>query len=296
MDYLKECKAFYESLEYNQLSSGQIALWLVLFNICNKSGWEKWFTVANSRLASSGLSASGIAKARNRLKQLGYIDFKPQGRNKATAYRIISRLHATGLQDSTKQSNSQSSKQSTKQSNSQSSKQGVEQSNKQSTALYKQNKTKQNSSGSNTHTHEDVFNFWQQKLRWGFPNGIVMADLTGWITEFGPDLVIFALTIAGKKQVTAGAADSFLSSVFNSWRQQHISTLEQAQKANENHEKNTYNQRQQRNYYRKRPPINEPMPEWFKRQQAQEKQGKSDQQGNWMDQLPDESEVPMPDD
>ena len=279
MDYLKECKAFYESLEYNQLSSGQIALWLVLFNICNKSGWEKWFTVANSRLASSGLSASGIAKARNRLKQLGYIDFKPQGRNKATAYRIISRLHATGLQDSTKQSNSQSSKQ------------GVEQSNKQSTALYKQNKTKQNSSGSNTHTHEDVFNFWQQKLRWGFPNGIVMADLTGWITEFGPDLVIFALTIAGKKQVTAGAADSFLSSIFNSWRQQHISTLEQAQKANENHEKNTYNQRQQRNYYRKRPPINEPMPEWFKRQQAQEKQGKSDQRGNWMDQLPDESEV-----
>jgi DnaD/phage-associated family protein len=272
MDYLKECKAFYESLEYNQLSSGQIALWLVLFNICNKSGWEKWFTVANSRLASSGLSASGIAKARNRLKQLGYIDFKPQGRNKATAYRIISRLHATGLQDSTKQSNSQSSKQSTKQSNSQSSKQGVEQSNKQSTALYKQNKTKQNSSGSNTHTCEDVFNFWQQKLNWGFPNGIVMADLTGWITEFGPDLVIFALTIAGKKQVTAGAADSFLSSVFNSWRQQHISTLEQAQKANESHEKNTYNQRQQRNYYRKRAPINEGLPEWFKKQQKQEEQ------------------------
>lgn len=296
MDYLKECKAFYESLEYNQLSSGQIALWLVLFNICNKSGWEKWFTVANSRLASSGLSASGIAKARNRLKQLGYIDFKPQGRNKATAYRIISRLHATGLQDSTKQSNSQSSKQSTKQSNSQSSKQGVEQSNKQSTALYKQNKTKQKIGSSNTRTREDVFNFWQQKLNWGFPNGIVMSDLNEWIAEFGPDLVIFALTIAGKKQVPASAADSFLNSVFNSWRQQHISTLEQARKANESHEKNTYNQHQQRNYYRKRPPINEPMPEWFRKQQEQEKQGKSDQQGNWMDQLPDESEVPMPDD
>lgn len=46
----------------------------------------------------------------------------------------------------------------------------------------------------------------------------------------------------------------------------------------------------QRQRYGKRPPINEPMPEWFKRQQEQEKQGKSDQ-GNWMDQLPDESEV-----
>ena len=290
MDYLKECKAFYESLEYNQLSSGQIALWLVLFNICNKSGWEKWFTVANSRLASSGLSASGIAKARNRLKQLGYIDFKPQGRNKSTAYRIISRLHATGLQDSTKQSNSQSSKQSTKQSNSQSSKQGVEQSNKQSTALYKQNKTKQNSSGSNTHTHEDVFNFWQQECGWGFPSPLVRSDLDEWIQYFGPDLVIYDLTIAGRNQVTANKADRFLNSVFNSWKQQHITTLEEAKKANENHERNAYNSRQQRNNYRKRPPVNEPMPAWYKKQQEQEKQGKSDQ-GNWMDQLPDESEV-----
>ncbi|MCR1878957.1 conserved phage C-terminal domain-containing protein [Limosilactobacillus reuteri] len=51
----------------------------------------------------------------------------------------------------------------------------------------------------------------------------------------------------------------------------------------------------QRQRYGKRPPINEPMPEWFKQQQEQEKQGKPDQ-GNWMDQLPDESEVPMPDD
>ncbi|UFK66780.1 hypothetical protein IU404_02246 [Limosilactobacillus reuteri] len=46
----------------------------------------------------------------------------------------------------------------------------------------------------------------------------------------------------------------------------------------------------QRQRYGKRAPINEPMPEWFKREQEQEKQGKSDQ-GNWMDQLPDESEV-----
>ena len=269
MDYLKECKAFYESLEYNQLSSGQIALWLVLFNICNKSGWEKWFTVANSRLASSGLSASGIAKARNRLKQLGYIDFKPQGRNKATAYRIISRLHATGLQDSTKQSNSQSSKQSTKQSNSQSSKQGVEQSNKQSTALYKQNKTKQNSSGSNMHTHEDVFNFWQHDMNWGFPNGIVTADLDEWINEFGPDLVIFAMKIAGRKQVTASAADSFLTSVFNTWRSKHIKTLQDAKQANESHEQRNYNNRQQRNNYRNRQPIKEPMPAWSKKDKSE---------------------------
>ncbi|WP_225417080.1 conserved phage C-terminal domain-containing protein [Limosilactobacillus reuteri] len=56
---------------------------------------------------------------------------------------------------------------------------------------------------------------------------------------------------------------------------------------------NTANNQRQR--YGKRAPINEPMPERFKKQQEQEKQGKPDQ-GNWMDQLPDESEVPMQDD
>lgn len=46
----------------------------------------------------------------------------------------------------------------------------------------------------------------------------------------------------------------------------------------------------QRQRYSKRAPINEPTPEWFKREQEQKEQGEPDQ-GNWMDQLPDESEV-----
>lgn len=46
----------------------------------------------------------------------------------------------------------------------------------------------------------------------------------------------------------------------------------------------------QRQRYGKRAPINEPTPKWFKREQEQKEQGKPDQ-GNWMDQLPDESEV-----
>ncbi|WP_225415508.1 conserved phage C-terminal domain-containing protein, partial [Limosilactobacillus reuteri] len=38
----------------------------------------------------------------------------------------------------------------------------------------------------------------------------------------------------------------------------------------------------QRQRYGKRAPINEPMPEWFKKQQEQKEQGEPDQ-GNWMD-------------
>ena len=90
MNYLMESKAFYESIELNQLSSGQIALWHALFNINNKVQWQEWFSVPNSVLSlHSVLTVRGINKARNQLKQLGYIDFKTQG-TKATKYRVIS--------------------------------------------------------------------------------------------------------------------------------------------------------------------------------------------------------------
>lgn len=277
MNYLKQIIAFDKWEELHPLSDKTYRLWFKLMAIANTSGWDEWLSVPLLKLKSELHTSSDqtVMNARNSLVQAGRIEVRKGKHGKSADYRLIPFSEATSGVPNGDTS-------------------GVK-SGEDSGTYYKQNKTKQKIGSSNTHTREDVFNFWQQKLNWGFPNGIVMADLTGWITEFGPDLVIFALTIAGKKQVTASAADSFLSSVFNSWRQQHISTLEQAQKANESHEKNTYNQRQQRNYYRKRPPINEPMPGWFKQQQEQEKQGKSDQ-GNWMDQLPDESEVPMPDD
>ncbi|OYS87601.1 hypothetical protein CBG24_04600 [Limosilactobacillus reuteri] len=285
MNYLKQIIAFDKWEELHPLSDKAYRLWFKLMAIANTSGWDEWLSVPLLKLKSELHTSSDqtVMNARNSLVQAGRIEVRKGKHGKSADYRLIPFSEATSGVPNGDTSGVKSGEDS-----------GVP-SGEDSGTYYKQNKTKQKIGSSNTHTREDVFNFWQQKLNWGFPNGIVMADLTGWITEFGPDLVIFALTIAGKKQVTASAADSFLSSVFNSWRQQHISTLEQAQKANESHEKNAYNQRQQRNYYRKRPPINEPMPEWFKQQQEQGKQGKSDQ-GNWMDQLPDESEVPMPDD
>ncbi len=261
MNYLKQIRAFDSWEELNPLPDKSYRLWYKLMAIANNAHWPDELSVPVLKLQSElhTTSKQTVINARNALVQAGRIQVTKGKHGKAALYRIIpfpeDNVGLPNGRDSGKGSG-----------------RGTGLPNGRDSGTYiKQNKTKQNdSSNSNTHTHEDVFNFWQQKLNWGFPNGIVMADLTGWITEFGPDLVIFALTIAGKKQVTAGAADSFLSSVFNSWRQQHISTLEQAQKANESHEKNTYNQRQQRNYYRKRQSINEPMPECFKKQQEQE--------------------------
>lgn len=88
MNYIAEIKAFYDLVQVKQLSTGQIALWNALMYINNKCAWIEWFTVPNILLElNTGMSRSGVLKARNSLKQLGLIDFKANG-TKATSYKI----------------------------------------------------------------------------------------------------------------------------------------------------------------------------------------------------------------
>lgn len=82
-------EAFYTSQMLTPMSAGQIALWHALVRMANKSHWPDWFTIAGITLVQlSGLSPSGVKKARNELKQRGLIDFRANG-TKATSYRII---------------------------------------------------------------------------------------------------------------------------------------------------------------------------------------------------------------
>ena len=281
MNYLKQIRAFDSWEELNPLPDKSYRLWYKLMAIANNAHWPDELSVPVLKLQSElhTTSKQTVINARNALVQAGRIQVTKGKHGKAALYRIIpfpeDNFGLPNGRDSGKESG-----------------RGTGLPNGRDSGTYiKQNKTKQNdSSNSNTHTHEDVFNFWQQECSWGFPSPLVRSDLDEWIQDFGPDLVIYAMTIAGRNQVPANKADRFLNSVFNSWKQQHITTLEEAKKANENHERNAYNSRQQRNNYRKRPPVNEPMPAWYKKQQEQKEQGEPDQ-GNWMDQLPDESEV-----
>jgi DnaD/phage-associated family protein len=91
---MAEIKAFYDLVQAKQLSTGQIALWHALMHQNNKCAWIEWFTVPNITLElNSGLSRSGIYKARNILKQYGVIDFKSNG-TRATSYKLISLLYS----------------------------------------------------------------------------------------------------------------------------------------------------------------------------------------------------------
>ena len=78
LNYLAELNAMQDYLLLRPLASGQISLWHGLMMINNLCGWKSWFTAPNMTLqAFSGLSDSGIHKARKVLKERELIDYLP---------------------------------------------------------------------------------------------------------------------------------------------------------------------------------------------------------------------------
>lgn len=91
MNYIAEIKAFYDRLELSPQPNTVIALWHALMSIANKAGWPDTFTVAQSVLGlRSGLNASALKRARNKLATDGFIEWKQRGGNLSAQYRIIS--------------------------------------------------------------------------------------------------------------------------------------------------------------------------------------------------------------
>lgn len=91
MNYLAEIKAFYDRLELNPQPNTVIALWHALMSIANKAGWPDTFTVASSVLGlRSGLNASALKRARNKLAMDGFIEWKARGGNLSAQYKIKS--------------------------------------------------------------------------------------------------------------------------------------------------------------------------------------------------------------
>lgn len=147
MNYIDLINSFWDLAMTNPLSTGQVSLYFALLHICNRSYWTEWFSVPNQVLSVlTGLSRSGILKARNELKQRGLIDFKERG-TKATSYKLVM-LHSK--QESTQNSVQTNvlianSKQVSVQDSEQNSKQiGMQNSEQNSSTLYKtKDKTKE---------------------------------------------------------------------------------------------------------------------------------------------------------
>ena len=92
MNYMAELNAFDDWVDENEsLSPTARLLYIQLLQRCNKARWIQPFTVSLSRLAfKTGLSISGVQKARNQLKQYGLIDWKSRSGQQSAEYTITS--------------------------------------------------------------------------------------------------------------------------------------------------------------------------------------------------------------
>lgn len=92
MNYMAELNAFDDWVDENEsLSPTARLLYIQLLQRCNKARWIQPFTVSLSRLAfKTGLSISGVQKARNQLKQYRLIDWKSRSGQQSAEYTIIS--------------------------------------------------------------------------------------------------------------------------------------------------------------------------------------------------------------
>lgn len=118
------------------------------------------------------------------------------------------------------------------------------------------------------HSIHDVFTLWQSN--WGFPNGIAQQDLTEWVNEFGGDLVYYVIETALRRNVKSSGADSYLRVTLSAYKKQGINTVEKAVQEAEQHQQQMSREYQQKSGSCKRQPINEGLPEWFKKQQEEQ--------------------------
>ena len=91
MSYITDIFAFQDWIEYDSsITPNEIALWYALVRIFNKLGNPEELSIPISTLIPKcKLSRNSIYKSRNRLKQLGLIDFKDRKGNQSSVYRTI---------------------------------------------------------------------------------------------------------------------------------------------------------------------------------------------------------------
>ena len=102
MNYISEIRAFRNLAKRNSLDASEIALWYAFIGINNDFGWPKEFPVPIKMLEfESGLSRSAVYRARNKLKQIGAIDWRERPGKACSTYTVNSLVCHIGTQGGT---------------------------------------------------------------------------------------------------------------------------------------------------------------------------------------------------
>ena len=120
-----------------------------------------------------------------------------------------------------------------------------------------------------------IFRVWADL--WNWPNSTTIADLTGWVKEFGPEVVLYAI----KKAATADASrpHAYMAAIIRGYRTAGIKTLDDVKAADNAREQR--NQRQQQYNGRNRggrANVQEKLPDWAKQDDDEEAKPKTAEQ------------------
>ncbi|WP_197482167.1 DnaD domain-containing protein [Oceanobacillus sp. Castelsardo] len=249
MNYIRELNAFYDSMEYNPLTSSAITLWYALMHINNKTRWKNEFRVAGTVLRfKSGLTESSFKRARTELKEKGYIAYEPQSGNQAPIYRMISLIESNNDEqqidaDDISIEAESAGEPTTKQ------EEGV----KGQAEAVGEAGTKQKSE------EKDVFQFYRENFSTISP--FVTKSLNDWIENVGETLVLEAMKRALERNKTSWVN---VKGILLAWEKKGIRNMN-AVRADDMEFRN----RKKRHYHYIPNGRREVIPDWFKEQEEQ---------------------------
>ena len=282
MDYFKQRRAYRNFKMYEaSVSNGQNNLYRELLDYANDEGkLDVQFRMKNSALLSlTGLSEPGLDKARNSLVQLGLIKYVRGKKNvKPPEYRIInlySRLAGYPTSNPTTSHKSRpTGLDEVGQPVGQGGGQPVEHKELTSTDPYLTDTDSYDDDEGVT--REQVINDWTNL--WGFPNGIARPEIDEWLEEFKPEVIAYAIWVAGEHQIGSNACLKYVRAIVAGWKKRNITTLEQAKKAAANHDDRMKSERKPSGY--SKPRRKEVTPKWMQNgaSQAASKPNSSDNQ------------------
>ena len=229
MNYITEILAFYDWLESNRLSTSAVALWHALMAINNKCKWEPDFSASIDTLKwRTGCSRDAIYRARNTLRQKGRITFTEKSGNQSARYAIIPFASGLTVGNAT-QSATQTATQGATQSATQSATQTATH-----PYIYKQNETKQDSSGGSIaramydQSLADLMAYYEDNTGSAAPRSVGQA-IFQWRERMPDDLIRAAIDTAAK----AGKNWNYAEGCLKRWERDGIRTLAALQAAEE---------------------------------------------------------------
>lgn len=282
MDYFKQRRAYRNFKMYEaSVSNGQNNLYRELLDYANDEGkLDVQFRMKNSALLSlTGLSEPGLDKARNSLVQLGLIKYVRGKKNvKPPEYRIINLYSRSAGYPTSNPTTSHKSRPTgldeVGQPVGQGGGQPVEHKELTSTDPYLTDTDSYDDDEGVT--REQVINDWTNL--WGFPNGIARPEIDEWLEEFKPEVIAYAIWVAGEHQIGSNACLKYVRAIVAGWKKRNITTLEQAKKAAANHDDRMKSERKPSGY--SKPRRKEVTPKWMQNgaSQADSKPNSSDNQ------------------